>query len=414
MSNRTGNMPGRFATVWYDGWRFPGRNPKLFQILTALCLSLIVAAAAACTTGQGGAAPASEAAARPPVAVDVAAVTAVDVEDGIDVVGTLAAKFQAEVKSEYTGIVTAVYVTEWVRVGKGTPLARLDTREIEVMLQKALAAVEAAKAAQLQAEVGANRAERELDRLTKLSGVGLVTRQNLDDARTQHDAARAQVAAAKAQITAAEEDVRHVRTRFDKATILSPMSGVVAFRGVNVGDLAGEMGSPKVMFLIVDNRRLDLTVNVPSWELSRLRPGQTLSFWTDALPGQVFTGRVQQINPSVDNLDRSLRVVAEVPNDKEVLKGGLFVKGRIVTGKRPGVLQVPRIALLGWNMASGQAEVYCVEGNQARRRQVTAGAAAGEFVEITAGLAPGVQVVTRGAFNVRDGDRLLVNGGGGR
>jgi len=392
----------------------PAQRPGAARILAGCGLALLVVAAAACTTGRGDSDRTGVAAARPPVAVDVAAATPVDIEDGIDVVGTLAPKFQAEVKSEYTGIVTAVYVTEWVRVGKGAPLARLDTREIEVMLQKAQAAVEAAKAAELQAEVAANRAERELDRLTKLSGVGLVTRQNLDDAHTQRDAAQAQVAAARAQIAAAEEDVRHIRTRLDKATILAPMNGVVAFRGVNVGDLAGEMGSPKIMFLIVDNRRLDLTVTVPSWELARLRTGQTLSFWTDALPGQVFTGRVQHINPSVDSLDRSLRVVAEVSNEKEILKGGLFVKGRIVTGKRTGVLQVPRTALLGWNMETGRAEVYLVEGQQATRRPVTAATASGEMVEIRAGLAAGDRVVTRGAFNVRDGDRLLIERGEGR
>ena len=52
--------------------------------------------------------------------------------------------------------------------------------------------------------------------------------------------------------------------------------------------------------------------------------------------------------------DRSVRVIAEVPNDPEVLKGGLFVKGRIVTGSRTGVLLVPRTALLAWNVAAGR------------------------------------------------------------
>ena len=42
----------------------------------------------------------------------------------------LVAKFRADVKPEYTGIVTDVYVTEWVKVKKGDPLAKLDTREV--------------------------------------------------------------------------------------------------------------------------------------------------------------------------------------------------------------------------------------------------------------------------------------------
>jgi ABC-type Na+ efflux pump permease subunit len=69
-----------------------------------------------------------------------------DLVEGIEVVGSLSPKFTADVKSEYAGIVTEVYVTEWVRVKKGTPLAKIDTREIEIVLQKAKAAVEMAKA----------------------------------------------------------------------------------------------------------------------------------------------------------------------------------------------------------------------------------------------------------------------------
>jgi RND family efflux transporter MFP subunit len=243
------------------------------------------------------------------------------------------------VKSEYTGIVAEVYVNEWVRVGRGAPLARLDTREAEVIIQKAQAAVEMAKAALLQAQVASDRAEREYARALKMKEVGLVTQQQ---GRRRHgpDAAAAQIRAAQAQQTAAEEDVRHARTRLDKARIRSPLDGVVAMRGVNVGDLAGEMGSPKLMFQIVDNRLLDLTVTVPSTEMERIRLGQELVFTTDALPGRTFTGKVMFINPSVSEADRSVKVVAEVRNVPEVLKGGLFVKGRIVTGERTSVLRV--------------------------------------------------------------------------
>src|SRR5262245_11384121 len=83
---------------------------------------------------------------RPAVAVDVAPVVASELVDAIEVVGSLAPKISADVKSEVTSIVTAVYVTEWVSVRKGTPLARLDTSETE-------AVIEALKAAEGQALV---------------------------------------------------------------------------------------------------------------------------------------------------------------------------------------------------------------------------------------------------------------------
>jgi len=344
---------------------------------------------------------------RPPVAVEVTKVTAANITDGIEVIGTLSSKFGAEVKSEYTGIVAEVYVTEWVQVEKGTPLARLDTREGELVLKKAQTAVEIAKANLMQVEVAANRANREYERALKLKEVGLITQQNLDDARTEREAAAVRISAAKAQIQAAEEDVEHAQTRLSKAIIRSPRKGVISWRNVNGGDYVGEMGA-KPMFRIVDNRVLELTVTVPSGEMGAVRMGQALTFSTDAIPGKTFTGKVMFINPTVNESDRSVRVVAEVENTPEQLKGGLFVKGQILTGKRTGVIKIPRIALLTWEVAATKAEIFVVNENVAYRRTVRTGNISGDQVEVISGLASGQQVITRGGFNVKDGDKVNV------
>ena len=348
-----------------------------------------------------------EKAGKPPVAVEVFKVAASTVSEGIDVVGSLSAKFGTDVKSEYTGIVVEVYVTEWVRVVKGTPLARLDTREADLVLSKAQMAVEVAKANLLQAEVAANRANREYERLLKLKEAGLVTQQALDDGLTEKEATAARIATARAQIKAAEEEVRYTQTRLSKAVIRSPMDGVVSLRNVNVGDFVGEMGA-KPMFRIVDNSILDLTVTVPSGEMGAVRVGQPLTFSTDALPGKTFAGKVKFINPAVNEADRSVKVVAEVQNQDEQLKGGLFVKGRIMTGTRAGVLKVPQTALLTWDVPAKNAEVFVVDRDIARRQTVGTGNISGDQVEISSGLTPGQQVITRGGFNVKDGNKVNV------
>jgi RND family efflux transporter MFP subunit len=301
-------------------------------------------------------------------------------------------------------------VNDWAQVRKGDPLLKVDTREGEVLLLKAKAALEMAKAGQLEAEAAVARADREYDRAVKLQESGLLTRQGMDETRTQKEAAAARIAAAKAQVTAAGEDVSHAKTRLSKAVIRSPFDGTVAERLVNAGDLVGEM--QKVVFRLVDNRLLELTVSVPSTEMSALRVGQPVRFSSDAFPGREFEGKVAHINPSVSPGDRSVRVIAEVPNIPEVLKGGLFVKGRIVTGGRKGVVQVPRTALLSWNVAARKGEVFVVDNNVARRRGVTTGAVQGDRVEIPSGLGPGETVVTRGAFLLSDGDAVKVAAAG--
>ena len=120
------------------------------------------------------------------------------------------------------------------------------------------------------------------------------------------------------------------------------------------------------------------------------------------------------INPVVNEADRSVKVIAEVENVSEQLKGGLFVKGRIITGKRTGILRIPRAALLSWDVAGKKGDLFVVNGEIANRRTVQTGSVMGDFVEITSGLAPGEPVVTRGGFNLKDGDRVKVtqvNGG---
>jgi membrane fusion protein (multidrug efflux system) len=377
--------------------------------LGAAALAVFLAAAG-CSSKEGAGKAGIPPGGNPAISVDALIAATGDVTEGIEVIGTLSPKYEAEIKPEYGGVVAQVYVNDWAKVRKGDPLLKVDTREGEVLLLKAKAALEMAKAGQLEAEAAVARADREYDRAVKLQESGLLTRQAMDDARTQKEAAAARIAAAKAQVAIAGEDVAHATTRLSKAVIRSPFDGTVAERLVSVGDLVGEM--QKVVFRLVDNRLLELTVSVPSTEMAALRVGQPVRFSTDAFPGREFDGKVAHINPSVSPADRSVRVIVEVPNVPEVLKGGLFVKGRISTGVRKGVVQVPRTALLSWNVAARKGEVFVVDNNVARRRGVTTGTVQGDLVEIPSGLRSGETVVTRGAYLLSDGDAVKVAAAG--
>ena len=347
-----------------------------------------------CSSDSRAAAPATGG--RPPVAVEIQPVTNAELADAIDVVGSLAPKLSADVKSEVSGVVSAVYVTEWVSVRRGAPLARLDTREVE-------AGIEVLKAAEAQARVAEARARREYARAQQLKEYGLVTQQNLDEATSAVEAAQAATKAAAAQIRTAE-------THLLKSTVAAPFDGTVALRTVDVGDRVENVGGNEPMFRIVNDAILSRTVTVPSQALPRVRVGQALEFTTDGYPGRVFTGRVMFINPTVDEINRAGKVTADVTNPKHELKGGLFVNGRIIVDKKAAALQIPTDALLNWNVAKGAAEVYVVAGDTADRRQVTTGIVTGRVAEITSGLATGDRVVTRGAFARRPGDRVTVAG----
>ena len=380
------------------------------KLALVIIAAIMAANIGACGSSDAGKQPAQ--AAKPPVAVEAAAAAVAELTDGIEVTGSLEPKFSVDIKTQIPGLIKQVFVTEWVRVRKGQPLARIDVAESEALARRAEASVASAKAGLAQAQVAVNRAERELARMVKLKESGLATQQALDDARSELEAAQARLEAARGQIGVSEEDVRQTKARMAKGFVASPIDGVVALRDVNVGDLASDAAAAKPIFRIVDNRLLNLTVTVSSADSARIKVGQPLEFTVDSLPGRTFTGKVMFINPELSSADRSLKVIAEVRNLPELLKGGLFAKGRIVIGKRSNVLQVPRSAVDRFDLAAGKGSLFVVENGLARRRDIRTATVSGEMVEVATGLKQGEQYVVRGAFNLKDGDRVALAAAG--
>ena len=347
---------------------------------------------------------------KPLVAVEVRTASLSNVSDGVEVTGSLEPKYSVDVKTQIPGLIKQVMVSEWVHVKKGQPLVRIDIAETEAQVKRSEAGVASAKANLTQAKVAVSRTERDLTRALKLKDAGLATQQALDDARSETEAARARVGVAAAQINVAEEELRQGLARRSKGLVLAPIDGIIALRDVNVGDLASDAAAGKPIFRIVDNRLLNLTVTIASVDSGRIKVGQLLEFSVDSQPGQLFAGKVMYINPELSSADRSLKVIAEVRNVPEVLKGGLFAKGRIVTGNRTQVLQVPRSVVSGLDVQAKKGSMFIVANGVARKREVVATAVGSEMVEIVSGLNSGEQYVVRGGFNLKDGDQVVIAG----
>jgi len=121
-----------------------------------------------------------------------------------------------------------------------------------------------------------------------------------------------------------------------------------------------------------------------------------------------------------DPATRTATMEIEVPNPGFRLTPGMYARVRLVTGRNPDALTVPRAAVVD---VEGRRGVYLIAENQAEFREVETGLVDSERVEILSGLDEGTPVVTTGAVAIRDGERVALasatgdggrRGGGGR
>jgi membrane fusion protein, multidrug efflux system len=333
--------------------------------------------------GAGGSADASAAEKKDPKAekaveaVPVEAVAATRRAVAASYTGTAAleARAESQVVAKTSGVALSVLVEEGQQVRAGQPLVRLDP--------------DRARLAVAQSEAQMRKLENNFQRAQKLIGQQMVSAADVDQIRYDLENARAQYRLATLELS--------------YTTVVAPISGVIASRSIKTGNFV-QINTP--IFRIVDNSRLEATLNVPERELATLRAGQPVTLVADALPGKSFTGTVDRIAPVVDAGSGTFRVVSGFGDAAIGLQPGMFGRIRIDYDQRADALVVPRLALLD----DGDPAVFRVRDGKVARVPVKLGYAEGPWVEIRDGLAVGDKVVTAGKVALRDGTAVQVIG----
>lgn len=339
-----------------------------------------------------------------PIPVEVATPSRGEVIESIDVVGTLTPKRAALVYSEYPGILEQVLVLDWVEVKAGDLLARLDTRVVEATVARCEANMESDRAEILKSEASLHHASQEYERVTTLNNANVVTERSHDEAVRARDMALAELAGSKARLGMSEQNLQEARLQLEKSEIRAPIDGVVSARNAQVGERVDGSGSGKPLFVIVDNKLLDLILSVPSTSLAKVHVDQSVEFTTDVFPEKTFSAQIKFINSRADAITRAISILAEVHNESGELKDGLFVKGKIETSRRRDVLMLPQVSVLREPDQTLSRYVFVLGDGKVQRQPVETGTSVGDQVEVVKGLEGNEQVVTRGAYLLKDGD----------
>jgi membrane fusion protein, multidrug efflux system len=347
-------------------------------------------AAAPAPGGSGAAEPAPRPAAAenavPSVTVARPAQTALEIE--IEAPGTLIPQDEAGIAAQSAGPVTEVRVEEGSRVGQGDVLVRLETTKAEL-------AVRQADAALAQARANSEKAKAELARKDTLLADRTIAQGTYETFKSQNEAAAAAV-------DGAETAVALARQRLKELTIISPFAGVIREKRVSIGQYVKE-GETLVVLMRVDP--LKLQFDVPEKYSARLAVGHEVRATVVALPGQVFTGTIVNVFPSVAVQSRTVRVEARVPNPAYRLKPGFYASVRVPIARLAGSVVVPQTALV---RQEGTERVFVLKDGRADLVRVETGVETKESVEIVLGLTPADQVIVSGGGTLKPGDRVNV------
>jgi len=269
----------------------------------------------------------------------------------VSATGSLAPTHQVDVGSELSGTVDTVLVDDNDQVKAGQVLARLDTSKLNDAVAKSRADLASAQARVTQAKATVTEAQATLARfreVAKLSGGKVPSKTEMDTGVANVERANADVRNAQGTVQNTLADLRSNETNVTKATIRSPINGVVLARKVEPGQTVAASLSAPVLFTIAENlAQMELQVAVDEADVGDVRAGERATFSVDAYPDRVYRAEVTRVGlgSTVTEGIVSYLTILTFTNDDLSLRPGMTGNAEITTMHREGVLLVPNAAL---------------------------------------------------------------------
>lgn len=275
--------------------------------------------------------------------------------------GTLEPTRSVDIGSELSGTVTRVLVDVNDRVKAGQVLVELDTSKFRDQVSSSRASLAAAQAAQAQAQATLTESRATLARseeVAKLSGGKVPSATELDIARAAADRALAALNSAKANVDVARATLSTDETNLSKASIRSPMDGVVLSRSVDPGNAVAASLQAVTLFTVAESlTQLQLEASVDEADVGSVKVGQKASFTVSAYPSRRFPATITRVAFGSTTTNNVVTYVAtlEVNNADLDLRPGMTAVATIVATERDDVWLVPNTALRFTPTASAAA-----------------------------------------------------------
>jgi len=231
------------------------------------------------------------------------------------------------------------------------------------------------------ASSGYDYAKQAYDRAVKLHAEGAVSKEQVEGAKAMYEGAKLQLGQAKVLIN-----------------VTAPFSGTVLEIFQSEGSKIAEK-TPIVKIADLSGIKVDMQVNESSAPLFAKNQKAFVDMGTDTV-----WGTIDRTALSANGMTHSFRVTAVFPNEKGLLKPGMFKNIGVITHEKTGVIAVPFETITFGSKNS----VWVINNGKASIREVQLGVRTGTEYEIISGLSEGDQVIVSGATLLSDGSKVKV------
>ncbi|EDM35163.1 membrane fusion protein; possible cation efflux system protein [Pedobacter sp. BAL39] len=313
----------------------------------------------------------------PEISIPVKAATAVEKELQMNILktGSLAPFIEAKVLSTGSGTVKQLYFKLGDKVVQGQPLIVLDTRLLQLDLQKS--------------ESNVAKLRNDVQTYQELLEGKAATREKVNELRQSY--------------SDAVNESKQIRKQIADASIKSPTTGVIAQKTIEEGVY---VNSGAELATVINLSKAKVQVSLTEAEVYQIKVGQPVKITTEVYKGKTFAGTVTFISPQADET-RSYQVEIMVTNPGgEMLRSGTFVYADFSKKTTQQMLMIPREAL---TESVQNASVYVIQGNSVRLQEIKTGQESEGLIAVTDGLKAGDVVVVSGQINLKNGTKVSIS-----
>ena len=309
--------------------------------------------------------------------------------------GTIKACRRAKLAPAAGGHIVKLLVKEGDRVEEGQHLLELWNDDLSA--QRDLVRRQLTMAEERRTEVCtvAANSRRESERTLQLADQGFVSAQRSETVEAEARSREASCESTKSDIKRAQAQIKVTQAGIERTILLAPFAGIVARITGELGEYAtpSPPGIPTPPAIdLIDDTCLYVSAPMDEVDAPKLRVGQTARVTLDAIPGQIFLGRIRRIAPYVTEIEKQARTVDIEVNFDEPPKLPLLVgysaDVESVVDRRDDILRIPTQSI-----RQGGRVLIMDADKRVQERTVQTGLANWAYTEITGGLSVGEKVL---------------------